>query len=68
MKTLFIYIIEESKSARISWKTKLIVGLFLNMMETRKKLKRKYLFIVFMKQLCEKPILMYLLMMLINQS
>ena len=69
MEKVFIDIIEEAKNTRSSWKTELIVRLFLNMMETIKKVKRKCLFIVFIKQLCRKPILMYFLMIiLLNQS
>ena len=44
-----------------------ILGFFCNMMETIKKLKQKCLFIVFMRKLFEKLILMYLLMILLNK-
>ena len=44
-----------------------ILGFFCNMMETIKKLKQKCLFIVFMRKLFEKLILMYLLTILLNK-
>ena len=44
-----------------------ILGFFCNMMETIKNLKQKCLFIVFMRKLFEKLILMYLLTILLNK-
>lgn len=66
MRKQFIDVIKDLKSTRSLWKIYLMFKLYWDIYD--KTLKKKCLFIAFMKQLLKKLILMYLLKKSLNQS